>query len=89
MEKIKELGSITKAAKAMDMSYRHAWRLIDSMNQQTPHPFVITSMGGRRGGGSVVTPHGERAIVLFKKFNEEFNAFLKDKSDGITFEETS
>lgn len=86
MECIKEFGSITQAAKSMDMSYRHAWRLIDSMNKQSPYPFVITATGGKKGGGTIVTEHGERAIRLFWKINEEFREFLASKTDAISFE---
>lgn len=87
MERIKEFGSITKAAKSMGMSYRHAWRLINSMNNQSPRPFVITSTGGKKGGGTIVTEDGERAIRLFWKLNEEFREFLNDKTSTISFEE--
>ena len=87
MERIRELGSITKAAKSMNMSYRHAWRLIDSMNRQSPNPLVITSTGGRNGGGAVVTGHGEEAIALFWGFLDDFQKFLREKTGMITFEE--
>lgn len=87
MEKIRELGSITKAAKSMGMSYRHAWRLIDSMNRQSPRPFVVTATGGKKGGGTVVTEAGERAIRIFWKLNEEFREFLDKKTAAISFEE--
>jgi molybdate transport system regulatory protein len=86
MEKIIELGSITKAAKSMGMSYRHAWRLIDSMNRQSPFPFVVTATGGKKGGGTVVTEHGERAMEVFRSLNEEFLEFLAAKTSTISFE---
>jgi molybdate transport system regulatory protein len=85
MENIREHGSITKAAKSMGMSYRHAWRLIDSMNRQAPCPFVITSTGGKNGGGTVVTPEGERAIRLYWKLHGEFRKFLGKKTAMMTF----
>ena len=84
MERIREHGSITRAAKSMGMSYRHAWRLIDSMNKQSPHPFVTTARGGKGGGGTVVTEHGELAIKLFWRLNDEFNKFLGAKA--LSFE---
>ncbi len=86
MEHIRELGSITKAAKAMGMSYRHAWRLIDSMNRQAPHPFVITVKGGAKGGGARVTEHGERAIELFRQLDREFREFLEEKTRSASFD---
>jgi len=86
MERIKEHGSITKAAKAEGMSYRHAWRLIDSMNRQSPKPFVVMAQGGRNGGGAAVTEHGERAIRLFERFSREFREFLQMETENINLE---
>lgn len=76
LERIREYGSITKAAKSMDMSYRHAWELVDSMNRQTPKPFVETATGGKGGGGTRLTEAGEKAISLFWKFYDDFQKFL-------------
>ncbi len=77
LERIREYGSITKAAKSLEMSYRRAWVLIDSMNRQAPVPFVVTATGGRRGGGTQLTRAGEKAIVLFWKIHDDFQDFLK------------
>ncbi len=77
LERIRQYGSITKAAKSMEMSYRHAWDLVDSMNRQSGEPFVVAATGGKGGGGAQVTDAGEGALRLFWKFNEGFQAFLK------------
>lgn len=83
LERIREYGSITKAAKSLEMSYRRAWMLIDSMNRQTPEPFVVTSAGGKRGGGTRVTEAGERAIDLFWKIHEDFQEFLGSERETV------
>ena len=80
LERIRDYGSITKAAKALEMSYRRAWVLIDSMNRQVPKPYVVTSAGGKRGGGSRVTEEGERSIAVFWKIHDDFQKFLRDKT---------
>ena len=49
LEKIRECGSITQAAKLLKISYRHAWELIDSMNRQAQKPFIETVTGGKGG----------------------------------------
>ncbi len=77
LERIREYGSITKAAKSMAMSYRHAWDLVDSMNRQTKKPFVEAVTGGKGGGGARLTEDGELAILLFWKFSRDFQVFLK------------
>lgn len=77
LERIKEHGSITKAAKSMEMSYRRAWDLVDSMNRQSKKPFVELATGGKGGGGARVTEEGEKAIRLFWRFYDDLQAFLK------------
>jgi molybdate transport system regulatory protein len=86
LERIREYGSITKAAKSMEMSYRHAWDLVDSMNKQAKRPFVELATGGKGGGGARVTEEGERAIQLFWKFSEDFEAFLKHEQGKLNTE---
>ncbi|MBI5640187.1 MAG: LysR family transcriptional regulator [Nitrospirae bacterium] len=83
MERIREYGSITRAAKALEISYRRAWVMIDSMNRQAPKPFVVTSAGGRGGGGTLVTEDGERAVRLFWKFHEDFQKFLEKEGNKL------
>jgi molybdate transport system regulatory protein len=76
LERIIEYGSITKAAKSMNMAYRHAWDLVDSMNRQADEPFVELSIGGKNGGGARVTKAGEREIKIFWQFHKDLQAFL-------------
>ncbi len=83
LERIREYGSITKAAKALEISYRRAWVLIESMNRQVPKPYVVTSTGGRKGGGTTVTDEGERAIALFWKIHEDFQEFLRGEAGTV------
>lgn len=76
LERIMEHGSITKAAKSMQMAYRHAWDLVDSMNRQSKEPFVELATGGKGGGGAQVTDAGKDAVKLFKTFYDDFQDFL-------------
>jgi molybdate transport system regulatory protein len=77
LEKILEHGSIAKAAKSMNMAYRHAWDLVDSMNRQATTPYVELATGGRGGGGARVTEAGERAIKMYRRLDERLLAFLQ------------
>lgn len=77
LERIMEHGSITRAAKSMQMAYRHAWDLVDSMNRQAEKPFVELATGGKGGGGAQVTEAGKKAIKLFRRFHDDLQSFLK------------
>jgi molybdate transport system regulatory protein len=83
LERIREYGSITKAAKSLEMPYRKAWILIDSMNRQVPKPFVVTAAGGKKGGGTRVTPEGEKAIEVFWKIHDKFQKFLAGQAGAV------
>lgn len=76
LERIREHGAIAKAAKSMEMSYKHAWDLLDSMNRQAGCPLVVTSRGGKGGGGALLTPAGDRAIAIFRQYHGRFQGVL-------------
>ena len=71
LERIDEYGSITKAAKSMKMSYRHAWLLVDDMNKKAPSPLVMRVTGGKGGGGTSLTEEGKTVVTRFKRMLEE------------------
>jgi molybdate transport system regulatory protein len=83
LERIREYGSITEAAKSLEIPYRKAWLLIDSMNRQVPKPYVVTASGGKKGGGTRVTPEGERAIALFWEIHKQFQKFIQSQADIV------
>jgi molybdate transport system regulatory protein len=83
LERIRDHGSITAAARSMDMSYRHAWDLVDSMNRQSRTAVVATSTGGRGGGGTRLTEAGHRAIEIFWQMYKSFGRFLDDRTGRL------
>lgn len=67
LELIDERGSISAAARAMAMSYRRAWLLIDSMNAAFRDPVITSAVGGKAGGGAALTPFGREVIARFRR----------------------
>ena len=59
---IQDSGSISAAARAMSMSYRRAWLLVEDMNRCFRQPLVETSTGGARGGGARLTANGRDVL---------------------------
>ena len=66
IEAIADTGSITAAAKSLDMSYRRAWLLLDELNRSLASPAVASATGGPHGGGSRVTAIGLELITLYR-----------------------
>ena len=67
LEAIIREGSISAAGRALGMSYRRAWLLVDAMNRCWDLPLVETLQGGSRGGGARLT---ERGIAILTRFRE-------------------
>lgn len=67
LERISELGSISAGGRALDMSYRRAWELIDELNQIFGQPVVDPRSGGKKGGGATLTPFGQRLIARYRE----------------------
>ncbi|RMX04212.1 LysR family transcriptional regulator [Corticibacter populi] len=66
LEAIALAGSISGAARQLDMSYRRAWLLLEELNHALHAPAVTTVTGGARGGGAVLTAVGERLIGHYR-----------------------
>jgi molybdate transport system regulatory protein len=80
---IRETGSITGAAKAVGISYKAAWDAIDAMNNLAGVALVVRATGGKGGGGTTLTPRGERLIETFRAIEREHRKFIEHVSAGI------
>ena len=66
LELIAETGSISAAGRAMEMSYRRAWNLVDELNGMFRQPLVAAKPGGSNGGGATVTEFGSDVIRRYR-----------------------
>lgn len=76
LEKIEEHGSISKASKAMGMSYKGAWDAVNTMNNLADEPLTINVTGGRTGGGATLTEEGRNLIQMFRMIETEHGKAL-------------
>jgi len=78
LQRIRETGSIAKAAKAMEMSYKAAWDAVDAMNTAWQSPLVDSGPAGSR-----LTEDAERLIAAFQKAEARHTAFMQKLTDGL------
>ncbi|HYM03603.1 MAG TPA: winged helix-turn-helix domain-containing protein [Stellaceae bacterium] len=71
LELLGETGSISAAGRAMDMSYRRAWLLVDALNHLFKEPVVATKLGGRAGGGAQLTAFGHDVVRHYRALEKE------------------
>ncbi len=83
LENIAETGSISKAAKKMEMSYRRAWLLIDELNTMFSSACVETSAGGAGGGGAKVTDFGKKVVTAYRKLEKKLAVETNESFSGL------
>lgn len=66
LQGIQETGSIAAAGRRMGMSYKRAWTLVDTLNHYFREPLVISSAGGKSGGGASLTPLGIEVLARYR-----------------------
>jgi molybdate transport system regulatory protein len=66
LEQIAACGSISAAGRAMDMSYKRAWDLVDEVNRICGHAAVDRQTGGKNGGGAILTPFGRSLVDRYR-----------------------
>lgn len=76
LEKIDELGSISQAAKAVGISYKTAWDMVNLINNLSEKPLVERQTGGKGGGGARLTPAGRSVVGQFGIIAEEHRKYL-------------
>ncbi len=71
LELVGETGSISAAGRAMGMSYRRAWMLVDALNQTFKQPVVETRGGGVGGGGADLTAFGTSLVADYRAMEHD------------------
>lgn len=71
LEGIADTGSIAAAGRRMGMSYKRAWYLIDTLNGYFGDALVISSKGGRTGGGATLTSTGRTVLDLYRSLERK------------------
>lgn len=74
LERIAETGSISAAARTMNMSYRQAWDLVDQLNRAFQEPVVSSQTGGKSGGGASLTEFGGQLIAHYRSLVDRANS---------------
>lgn len=72
-------GSISSAARAMDMSYRRAWLLVDEVNRMFTSPVIETQLGGKGGGHAKLTEFGRMLVAHYRAIEKESGAVFSER----------
>jgi molybdate transport system regulatory protein len=86
LEQIAALGSISAGGRAMDMSYKRAWELIEELNLMFGQPVVESKSGGKKGGGATLTPLGLSLISRYRAMERAAAAAVEPHLAALTQE---
>lgn len=70
LHEIKQCGSLSKAVQKLNISYQHAWTMIDEINRTAPEPLVIKQRGGINGGGTEISGYGAKILKEYQLIND-------------------
>lgn len=77
LQHVAETGSLAQAAERMDLSYRRAWGKIREIEANLGLKLIESEAGGAGGGGSRLTPEGERLVDLYRRFRRAMEGDLE------------
>lgn len=84
LQAVKACGSISAAARSLNMSYRRAWMLLDELNASLSSPATVSEQGGSKGGGSVLTPVGEELIDVYRAIERQASQACATNIERLT-----
>ncbi|HEY0851786.1 MAG TPA: LysR family transcriptional regulator [Bradyrhizobium sp.] len=83
LEKIQQFGSISAGGRAMDMSYKRAWDLVDEINRICRQPAVERQAGGKNGGGAALTPFGASLVARYRKIERDAASAVRKELQAL------
>ena len=83
LKAIEKNGSLSKAAKSINLSYKKAWTMIDCVNKSAKKPVIESSIGGKGGGGATLTEYGKELIKAFDEINKNCWSHLDQQIEKI------
>jgi len=76
-------GSISRAAKKLNISYRRAWSHIKSSEENLGIKLLDKITGGKGGGSSTLTPRAKLLLKKFEKLAGENEKFVESRFENL------
>jgi molybdate transport system regulatory protein len=80
---IRDFGSISAAGRAMDMSCKRAWDLVEEINRICGHAAVARQTGGKNGGGAMLTPFGTSLVARYRKIERDAARAVRKELEAL------
>ena len=84
LEAIERYGSLTSAARQLPLSYKAAWDAVEQMNRLAEFPLVQCKVGGRNGGGTMLTEEGQRLLAVYRAIEDQCRKAIAELDHYMT-----
>ncbi len=79
LTEVRAHSSLRAAAGAMGMAYSKAWRIVRSAEEAFGRKLLESTIGGRHGGGAVLTPEAEALLDAYQALRDEVDAYAQER----------
>jgi len=83
LERVDRLHSLRKATMEMGMAYSKAWSIIKAAEKYLSFPLLISTTGGRGGGGAELSPQGRRFLEAYRAFERTVHDYADDVFEDL------
>ena len=78
LRRVEEHRSLRAAALSMKMAYSKAWSIIKTAEQSLSFPLLISTTGGKGGGGAELSPEGRRFLQAYRAFEQTVHDYADE-----------
>lgn len=79
LSRVREYRSLRAAAGSMGMAYSKAWRIVRSAEEAFGCKLLDSTIGGRNGGGAVLTPEAEALLAAYQALCSEVDTYARER----------
>ncbi|MCS2610692.1 winged helix-turn-helix domain-containing protein [Halomonas dongshanensis] len=83
LDAVERTGSISAAGRTLNMSYKKAWQLIDTMNRHFSAPLVVTQAGGHERGGAQLTELGRQVLAHYRALERKLSPSVSAEAQAL------
>ena len=81
LRRVKKYHSLRSAAASMGMAYSKAWTILKSCEKHLGFKLLLSTVGGKNGGGATLTDDAEKMLQAYDEYYAELKAYADKLMD--------
>lgn len=79
LRRVRECKSLRAASIAMGMAYSKAWTIVKNAESELGCKLLVSSTGGKNGGGAVLSPEAEQILAAYEEYCAALRQFAQEE----------